>query len=419
MSKKFSGYDVANNITANDSFLVARTSSNTNFRVTANTIFEYGAGASLMPIASENFAANTLLTVLDEIGDDLDTKFASANVHQLTYEERAHPANSAYTMVVGDRNKLVRFLGANTVGVDIDTTDMTAGSIFGFRVGTGSKMEIYPPAGGSLEGGRVIGDLYLDAEDVVTLVYLGSNSFFTVVDRGDRSQWTTVPLSGANNYTVQATDAWKRFDVSQVSSANNTVTFDANLMTDLPTYAEIRFDMNLNTFNNEVNGTTFVATNGGEFLSKHHIPSANNTAFQADAGDVVTFTHLGGGTFLMEVVGAPRPVLSSFPVGAIDVSTGEATIDLTLGSYFDHTLTENITGITINYAPIDKGCSVFAVLRQHATAPKTVVFPNTWLWEGGTEGVMPSTNNAVALLALTILYGNTVFATLATDWAVG
>lgn len=99
-------------------------------------------------------------------------------------------------------------------------------------------------------------------------------------------------------------------------------------------------------------------------------------------------------------------VLRGQKVTTLTSSAGVVNIDLSLGSYFLLTLTENITSITFSNAPgADYGQTVMVRIIQNASA-KTVAWPASFKWEG-TAPVVSTSSGARDLLALTTMDNGT------------
>lgn len=101
-------------------------------------------------------------------------------------------------------------------------------------------------------------------------------------------------------------------------------------------------------------------------------------------------------------------VLRGQKVTALTSSAGVVNIDLSLGSYFTLTLTENVTSITFSNAPgAGYGQTVMVRITQGSPA-KTVTWPAAFKWEGAAPSVSTG-NGAVDLLALTTMDNGTAW----------
>lgn len=113
----------------------------------------------------------------------------------------------------------------------------------------------------------------------------------------------------------------------------------------------------------------------------------------------------------------PNPVVGEdrSTVTAVVPASGVATVDCALGDYFTLAPTANVTGWVFQNVP--QGCSILIKLTQDATA-RTVAWPASFRWVGGTDGVVSTAAGALDLLALTTHdSGATWLATLAKGFA--
>jgi len=102
-------------------------------------------------------------------------------------------------------------------------------------------------------------------------------------------------------------------------------------------------------------------------------------------------------------------------VNSLVVSSGTASLDCSLGDYFKLAPTANITGWTITNVP--PGCSLMIEFTQDATA-RTVAWPASFKWAGGSAGSVSTGAGAKDLLAITTFDGGATWrATLAKAFA--
>lgn len=103
-------------------------------------------------------------------------------------------------------------------------------------------------------------------------------------------------------------------------------------------------------------------------------------------------------------------------VTAVTSSSGTATFDWSLGDYFTITLSENVTTITISNTPGSGfGTTIAIEITQDSTA-RTVAWPASFRWEGGSAGAVSTGNGDVDLLILTTFDNGTTWdATLSND----
>lgn len=103
-------------------------------------------------------------------------------------------------------------------------------------------------------------------------------------------------------------------------------------------------------------------------------------------------------------------------VTVVTSSSGTATFDWSLGDYFTITLSEDVTTITISNTPGSGfGTTIAIEITQDSTA-RTVAWPASFRWEGGSAGAVSTGNGDVDLLILTTFDNGTTWdATLSND----
>ena len=80
------------------------------------------------------------------------------------------------------------------------------------------------------------------------------------------------------------------------------------------------------------------------------------------------------------------------------ISAGALTLDLDTASVFEVVLTANVTSLVFANPPtVGRAGSATLILRQDATGGRTVAWPSSILWSGGTAPVVTSAANAVDL----------------------
>ena len=84
---------------------------------------------------------------------------------------------------------------------------------------------------------------------------------------------------------------------------------------------------------------------------------------------------------------------------------GVLTLDMTESNVFTSTLTENVTTLTLNNPA--QGQTVNILFTQDATGSRTMAWPASFKWPGGTASVLSTNSNAVDLLVITYI---------GTDW---
>jgi hypothetical protein len=139
----------------------------------------------------------------------------------------------------------------------------------------------------------------------------------------------------------------------------------------------------------------------------------------ASAGDTFKLQN-GAGTSVLEV----SDNLASYSKGisenanTLTQSSGTITIDLATGTFFEFTLTENVTGWTFSNVPASgTACAWVIKIKQHASSDKTVAYPdsgtNTVKWSGGTDHVMSTGANKEDIISMfTIDGGTNIYANL-------
>jgi hypothetical protein len=99
-------------------------------------------------------------------------------------------------------------------------------------------------------------------------------------------------------------------------------------------------------------------------------------------------------------------------------TSGSVAIDLALGDYFTLALAGNVTTFTFSNLPgSGKGASIMVQITQDST-PRTVGWPASFTWEGGTPGTVSTGSGDVDVLALTTFDNGTTWrATLANEFS--
>lgn len=135
-----------------------------------------------------------------------------------------------------------------------------------------------------------------------------------------------------------------------------------------------------------------------------------NVSFQAGEGAFVD----GEPVELTIQQPSPSPGVNRNIVTALSIIGGVVTVDCSLGDYFTLALTANVTGWAfINVPP---GCTPMIEITQDST-PRTVAWPSSFKWAGGTAGVVSTASGAEDMLALTTFnIGSTWRVTLGKDF---
>lgn len=116
-------------------------------------------------------------------------------------------------------------------------------------------------------------------------------------------------------------------------------------------------------------------------------------SYQAGAG---TFVDAEG---LELTVQQPTPSLGvdRNVVNALSISSGNVTVDCSLGDYFTLALNDNVTGWTFTNVP--PGCTLMIEITQDAPA-RTAAWPAAFKWAGSGAGSVSTASGAKDLLAI-------------------
>ena len=88
-------------------------------------------------------------------------------------------------------------------------------------------------------------------------------------------------------------------------------------------------------------------------------------------------------------------------VSAATSTAGVLTINWAAGDFFTHTLDENVTSWSFtNLHSSPTGIAIVIRIQQDPTTPRTVAWPASFRWIGGTDGIVSNTVNAVDVLSL-------------------
>lgn len=106
----------------------------------------------------------------------------------------------------------------------------------------------------------------------------------------------------------------------------------------------------------------------------------------------------------MGASGGPGLVVSAAATttpAAMSMTATTMTADMRSSNVFTGTLTGNIPAANIAWSNFQDGQTINFFLTQDATGSRTVTWPTSFKWPGGTVGVLSTTPNAVDLLVLT------------------
>ena len=95
-------------------------------------------------------------------------------------------------------------------------------------------------------------------------------------------------------------------------------------------------------------------------------------------------------------------------VNTITSSSNAATINLQLGNVFEHDLTENVTYTFSNPGANDRGTVFILKIIQDSSA-RTITWPTSVDWAGGTAPTLTATNNGVDVFVFFTRDGGTTY----------
>ena len=142
--------------------------------------------------------------------------------------------------------------------------------------------------------------------------------------------------------------------------------------------------------------------------------TAQDIADLAGGGTGVVETIVAGTGIAVDSTDPANPVVSvDNDVTASTSTSGVLTIDCAAGDYFTHALDENVTSWSFTNLPgSGKGATKLIQFTQDST-PRTVAWPASFRWAGGTDGVISTGSGAIDVLAITTFdNGTTWIATL-------
>ena len=152
-----------------------------------------------------------------------------------------------------------------------------------------------------------------------------------------------------------------------------------------------------------INADTIVggAVVTGDTSGELELQSAGTTAVSISTGQVVTFTNtpvISGGANVVTTTGSQTLTNKTIAAGTFTdgyteevatANTGTAyTVDLANGSVQILTLTGNCV---FTFPAVTAGRSFMMILKQDATGSRTVTWPGTVKWPGGTAPTITST----------------------------
>jgi hypothetical protein len=111
---------------------------------------------------------------------------------------------------------------------------------------------------------------------------------------------------------------------------------------------------------------------------------------------VNTLQALSGGVVGMGDDVLQRPALQDYAelIGTPSIASGVLTLDLQVGNVFDVSHNANITTLTISNPPVSGRLGSFTLfLTQDATGGRTITWPASVKWSGGTPPSLSTTAN--------------------------
>jgi hypothetical protein len=155
--------------------------------------------------------------------------------------------------------------------------------------------------------------------------------------------------------------------------------------------------MSDNCYFDGTNWKYMTANNAGQFYIGINGLLLFRAAASGAAGGNITWQNLlqmttGGGAVFTRGA-ATTPVAVTFSATAM-------TVDCSAGNVFTTSFTANVTTAPTISNPID-GQTINWFITQDATGSRTMTWPTTFKWPGGTAGILSTTASAVDLLVAT------------------
>jgi len=107
--------------------------------------------------------------------------------------------------------------------------------------------------------------------------------------------------------------------------------------------------------------------------------------------------------------GATAWALVGDPVSVSTSVSGAVTVNYTIAQIHRLLLTGNITGLTLSGTVSGAGASLTLYLVQDSTGSRTVVWPSSVKWPGGTAPVLSTAPNSVDLVVMETFDGGTTW----------
>lgn len=232
--------------------------------------------------------------------------------------------------------------------------------------------------------------------------FLGGNT-----DAGTLDGTEKVPFFDPDAYAtaIRIAQGWKG---SNIPSASTT-----DIGGSTSTYIHITGTTTITAFGTANAGAMRWVKFDGALTLTHNatsliLPTGANITTAAD--DCALFVSEGSGNWrclgYWRKAGTPLAALGgetiSEPVNSLTSSSGTVTVNCALGDYFTFPLTENVSGWSFTNLPAaGKAQTLMIRIQQHASSAKTVSWPASFKWAGGTPLVVSNTLSAYDVLALT------------------
>lgn len=240
-----------------------------------------------------------------------------------------------------------------------------------------------------------------------------SSSSASYIDYGstlyfrDNSAFTNhLVLTAAGNVTINAPSSGNAFTLASLSATD---AIRISCTTTATGGLALGFSAGLiaNAWNMYTQNTDPLAlgTNGSAAINfvtssvqRMVIGSAGNVTINAPgSGTALTVTAATGGT---TNAGLTVNGSAATPTSAVTFSATAMTVDCTKSNVFTTTFTANVTTAPTISNPQD-GQTLNWFITQDATGSRTMTWPTSFKWPGGTAGVLSTAANAVDLLVAT------------------
>lgn len=149
---------------------------------------------------------------------------------------------------------------------------------------------------------------------------------------------------------------------------------------------------------------------GGGGGGSNSIATATDAALNNPAtNNILVYSNLGkwsnqamAGTVALATGGGAEAVVTNA------TATGATTLNLANGNVFNLTLTGNVT-FTFSGATNGTACAFSIYIKQDATGSRTVTWPASAKWAGGSAPTLSTTANALDIVVFESLNGGTTW----------